>query len=150
MKKIALLVIALVLLTCKPHVNKAKMENEDYTPIAKGNLYGSGTEGLEKQNLVITNTADWKALMTQMDAVNKVSDQFSETKIDFSEFTIIALIDELKTSGGHHIELNIAANSDALVVQIKYHAPDGNATMVMTQPFYIVKIAKQDVPIVFE
>ncbi len=150
MKKITLLITALVFLHCKPHVNQAKMENEDYTLIGKGNLYGSGAEGLEKENSVITNTEDWNALMTQMDAVNKVSENFTERKIDFSESTIIAVFDELKSSGGHHIELDIASNSDATVIHIKYHAPEGNATMVMTQPFYIVKIAKQDLPIVFK
>lgn len=150
MQKITLLSIALVLINCKSHINTAKMEHVVYSLIAKGNLYGSGAEGLEKQNLVISNTEDWIALMTQMDAINKVSESFSETTIDFSEFTVIAVFDEVRTSGGHQLELDIAPNSNAVVVDVKHKAPDGNSTMVMTQPFYIVKMPKQNLPIVFE
>lgn len=88
--------------------------------------------------------------MTQMDAVNKVSESFSETKIDFSESTITTVFDELKPSGGHHIDLDIVPNSEAMVIHIKYLAPEGHATMVMTQPFYILKMPKQDLPIAFK
>ncbi len=126
------------------------MENEDVTLIAKGNLFGSGAEGLEKENVVITNSEDWNTLMAQMDAVNKVSERFAETEIDFAEYTVIAVFDEVKSSGGHHIELEIIQNSEALVVYIKYLAPRGIATTMMTQPFYIVKLPKQDSSVLFK
>ena len=85
-----------------------------------------------------------------MNAVNKVSDNFTETKIDFSKFTVIAVFDAVKTSGGHSIELDIKPNTENVVVEVSRKSPDGMATSVMTQPYHIVKIPKTDLPIVFQ
>lgn len=130
--------------------NNAKIPQIEPSVIAKGNLYGSGSEGITKQNLVIENQGDWDDLMAQMNKVNNVSDSFTETKIDFLKSSIIAIFADVKGSGGHKIELDISNTSKNTLVKVNHIAPKGNATSVMTQPYYIAKILKTDLPIVFE
>ncbi len=150
MHKLMGIVILLFALNCKSVENQAKMKQENIILIGKGNLYGSGAEGVEKQNLVITTTEEWKDLLNKINAVNKVSDSFSETDIDFSEYTVIAVFDEIKNSGGHSLNLVIQETKDKILVEVLRKGPNGIATSVMTQPYYIVKIPKPSLPIVFE
>ena len=154
MKKEVLFIVLLCLFNCKTNkestnANSVKMETIESNLIAKGDLYGSGAEGIDAQNLVITNQNDWDTLKAQMNSVNKVSDGFIETTIDFSENTIIAVFDEVKGSGGHHLELEITFNSENTLVNITHVDPEGNATSVMTQPYHIIKITKLKLPIKF-
>lgn len=151
MKTKALIILSLlVVFSCKCKKTNYKMTQNEPVLIAKGNLYGSGSEGIEKQSILITDVKGWNNLKTQMNAVNPVSDSFSETEIDFSNYSIIAVFDEVKGSGGHGIELNITSTSENTLVYIKHTAPEGIATTVMTQPYYIAKILKQDLPVVFK
>lgn len=150
MHKILVFVILLFALNCKSTENQAKMEKEDFILIGKGNLYGSGSEGIEKQNLVITSSEEWKAVLNKLNAVNRVSDSFSETNVDFSKYTIIAVFDEVKNSGGHALDLIIQEAKDKVLIEVLQKSPDGIATSVMTQPYYIVKLPKRELPIVFE
>jgi len=120
------------------------------TLIAKDNLYGNGDEGITKENLVITDEASWNDLISKMDAVNNVSDSFAETDIDFDEFQIIAVFEDLKGSGGYEIELDIGSNSDNIVVTVNEIVPTGNVTTVITQPFHIVKIPVNNLSVIFQ
>lgn len=149
MNKIFITLVLLFALNCKSTQNKERMGEEDIALIGKGNLYGSGEEGIKAQNSIITDESDWQDLMAKMNSLNKVSDGFSESKIDFSKYTIIAAFDEVKTTGGHSLELNITPNSENIKVNVISKSPDGMATDVMTQPYYIVKITKSDLPIIF-
>lgn len=150
MKKKTLIIVSLLFIfSCKTNVESSKMGKLESVLIAKGNLYGSGAEGIDEQNIIITNQNDWNNLMAQMNSVNKVSDSFSETKIDFSEYIIIAVFSDVQGSGGHSLELDISATSENTLVSVNHIAPKGNTTTVMTQPFYIVKITKSDLPVVF-
>ncbi len=150
MHKLLGIVILLFALNCKSSENQVKMTKEAIVLIGKGNLYGSGSEGIEKQNLIITSPKEWKDLLNKMNAVNKVSDSFSETDIDFSEYTVIAVFDEVKNSGGHSLNLVLEEADDKILIEVLRKSPDGMATSVMTQPYYIVKIPKPSLPIVFE
>lgn len=145
-----ILLVSVILMQCKSNVTQSNMNNLDEMLIVKGNLYGAGAEGIEKQHEVITNAEEWSSLMSKMDTVNKVSEEFSETDIDFSEYSIIAVFDEVRNSGGHGLDLEIIRNSEDIVIEVIYDGPEENATMVMTQPFYIAKIKKQDLPITFK
>ncbi|WP_299365322.1 protease complex subunit PrcB family protein [Winogradskyella sp.] len=151
MNKIIVILIVLLPLSCKTKVNNSKMkDSKTSTLIAKGDLYGSGAEGIEKQNIVISNRKDWDDLLEKMNSVNNVSDSFSETEIDFSKFKVIAVFDEVKTTGGHSIELNITEHKDSVLVEVVHKSPEGMATTVLTQPYYITKIMKNDLPIRFK
>ena len=151
MKKNTLIILLLFfIISCNSNDDDSEITAIDVTLISKDNLYGNGEEGITQQNKVITDLNSWNDLITQMNSINNVSDNFSETVIDFSQYMIIAVFDEIKGNGGHSIELNISANSANIIVEIIKSSPDGNATTVITQPYHIVKIPVSDLPILFE
>jgi PrcB C-terminal len=121
------------------------------TQIGQGNLFGNGQENISKQNLVILDDNTWRNLQSKMNAVNNVSDEFTETNIDFTKFTVIASFDEVKTSGGYSIDITkITEGESNIFVTVKNISNDGNATTVMTQPYDIAKIPKTYKSIIFE
>ncbi|NRD18902.1 hypothetical protein HNV08_02485 [Winogradskyella eckloniae] len=152
--KIKTLILLSLIVTygCKCNKTSTEMVNKkvETTLIAQGNLYGSGSEGIDKQNLVITNENDWTQLLNQMDSVNKVSSGFSESKIDFSKYAVITIFESVKGSGGHKINIAVSTTSETKIVKVMLTAPSGVASSVMTQPYYLAKIAKSNLPIVFE
>jgi hypothetical protein len=150
--KILIMLSLIFVFGCKCNKTSTEMasKNVESVLIAKGNLYGAGAEGIEKQNLVIANKNDWNALLTQLDTTNKVSQSFTETDIDFNKFTVIAIFESVKGSGGHKIAVDILETSEQKIITVKHTSPKGNATSVMTQPYYIAKLPKSDLPIVFQ
>ena len=151
-KYVLILLVAILTFSCNSdnENSDSEMTNVEQTLIVRDNLFGNGDEGLVDQNMVITNQDSWSNLITQLDAVNNVSDSFSEIDIDFSQYTIIAVLDEIRGSGGHSLELNIMSNSENIIVNVNNISPEGNATTVITQPFIIVKILNSSLPIIFE
>jgi hypothetical protein len=163
MKKELLLIVLICVFSCKCRVENTESQNAkedskmEYNKsesiksvlIAKGNLYGSGKEGLDRQNRIIDNQQDWNNLLAQINSVNKVSDSFTETAIDFSKYTIIGVFDEVKTSGGHRLELEIASDSEKIMVNVTRIAPDGLSTSDMTQPYYLLQRPKTDLQRLF-
>lgn len=150
MKTKLLLCFALVILSCKTSFKNNETGMITTQQIAKGNLHGSGEEGISKQNLVITNAKDWQALVLQMNRVNTVSEQFAETDINFSDYDVIAVFSDVKGSGGYRIDLEVHNTSKHTVVKVKQKSPEGIATSVITQPYCIVKIPKTTLPVIFE
>jgi hypothetical protein len=151
MKNFILTILLLTLfVSCTSENDNPEMTDLETTLIAKENLHGNGAEGISEQNLIISDQTTWNDLITQMNSVNNVSDNFTETDIDFSDYKIIAVFDEIKGNGGHILELNIMSNSENIIVNITDLVPEGNGTAVITQPFYIVKIQNSDLPIIFE
>tara|TARA_B110000967_G_C18887643_1_gene565073 strand:- start:675 stop:1103 length:429 start_codon:yes stop_codon:yes gene_type:complete len=142
--------MSIFVLCCNSDDDNLEMVKIESTLIAKDTLFGNGDEGIIKQNLEITNQTTWDNLISQMNSVNNVSDNFSEIDIDFSQYKIIAIFDEIRGSGGYSLELNIMSNSEIIIVNIALVEPEGNATAVVTQPFHIVKISNSDLPIIFE
>jgi hypothetical protein len=151
MKNFILIILLLTLfISCTSENDNLEMTDLETTLIAKENLHGNGAEGISEQNLIISDQTTWNDLITQMNSVNNVSDNFTETDIDFSEYKIIAVFDEIKGNGSHSLELDIISNSENIIVNVTDLALEGNATTVITQPFHIVKISNSDLPIIFE
>ena len=149
-KNVLIILLSIFVLSCNSDDDNSGMVNIESTLIAKNNLFGNGDEGIIEQNLIISDQTAWNDLMTQMNSVNNVTDNFTETDIDFSEYKILAVFDEIKGNGGHSLELNIMSNSENIIVNVTDLAPEGNITTVITQPFHIVKILNSDLPIIFE
>ena len=121
------------------------------TLVASGNLYGNGGENITRQNLIIQNNNEWIELMNKMNSVNNVTDNFTETEFDFSNFTIIALFDDIKMYGGYSIEIeSVVENRSDLIAIIRHRSPNGIAPTVITQPYVIVKIPKTEKKIIFK
>lgn len=150
LNKIFVTLVLLFVFNCKSTENQAKMAKEDIVLIGKGNLHGSGSEGIEKQNLVITSSEEWQDLLNKINSVNKVSDSFSETDIDFSKYTVVAVFDDIRESGGYSLSLAFQETTDKVLVEVLRKTPDGIATSVITQPYYIVKLPKRNLPIIFK
>ena len=117
--------------------------------IGKGALYGNGQEDIVRSNVVISNNFDWQNLMSQMNSVNNVTDGFTETNIDFSQYEIIAVFDSIYNNGGWSIDIiSIVENSSNIEVTIS-NENEGDITSITVQPYHIVKIPKSTKPVVF-
>ena len=150
MNKLVLILFAAVFIGCSNSDDNNETPAVTATEISGGDLYGNGDEGIEESRLLITNVADWNALKDSMDSVNPVSAGFAETTIDFQNYDVIAIFDEIKGYGGHTIAIDeIAVNEDNYIVSIVKTAPSGFATTVMTQPYHIYKIPKATKPVIF-
>ena len=149
--KILILVNFFLILNCT-NDSISQVTNIGFTEIARGFLKGDGAEGITKQNIVIYNDTEWNDLKTKMNLVNNETDSFSETNIDFSEFLIVAAFEEVRYEGEHFLSITeIVQTSENIFVKTKLETPSStNAIQVVTQPYYIAKIQKNDLPIVFE
>lgn len=163
MKALALMIFAATVLGCGSGNKKkatdgetekntaAKPEQVEFQTIGQGNLYGSGKEGISQQKTVIVDSDSWTRLMEKMNSVNNVTSGFSETDIDFTKYSVIAVFDKVQNSGGNSIEVvKITESENQIKVFVETTSPDGMATSVMTQPFHIVKIPATDKEVVFE
>ncbi|MGX1025287.1 protease complex subunit PrcB family protein [Psychroflexus sp. MBR-150] len=147
--KILILLFGIGLLTsCNNDDNSDFQSTEiNFTEIGKGALFGNGQEGITESNLTITNASDWQSLISQMNSVNNVSDNFTETNIDFDVFLVVAIFLEVKGQGWEIETENIIENENNITIstlETEY------ATSVMTQPFCIVKIQKTEKTIIVE
>jgi hypothetical protein len=150
MKNLLIILLSILIWSCSSDDNSPKITKVESILIAKGNLFGNGTEEISEQNLIVSDQTVWNDLISQMDSANNVSDNFTETDVDFSKYTIIAIFAEIKGNGGHSLELNIITNSDIIIVNITNLVPQEDCSNVITQPFHIVKIQNSNLPIKFE
>ena len=115
--------------------------------IGKGDLVGTY---VPQQNMVITTTAQWSALLSNLDAFNNISGGFTETNIDFNQYMIIAVFDDVYSNGGHSIDImTVDENLQNIVVDVE-KLLTGNVTTVVTQPYHIVKVQKSTKPLLFQ
>lgn len=82
-----------------------------------------------------------------MNTNNNVSDNFSETNIDFDNYMVIAVFLEIKPTGWE-VEINGVVENENNITIIKEEMELDNT--VITQPFHIVKIPITDKEIIFE
>lgn len=118
--------------------------------IGQGDLYGSGSENIPKQNIVITDQSIWTDLINAMNTTNKVSDSFTETNIDFNNFQIIAVFDNIKPNGGHSIDITKIIENDNNIIVTVENLHTGNLSSVITQPYHIVKITRSTKDVLFQ
>ncbi|SHI63792.1 PrcB C-terminal [Mesonia phycicola] len=147
MKNLVYICLAIVMFSCNSAKNN---ENITINLISKGDLYGDGAEGIEEQQTVIDNQQDWNALFEKIN-INEKSAATSFISIDFNKQMLLAIFDKQRTTGGHAISIVESVEAkNKVTFKYKITHPDGLATMVMTQPFYLATIAKTEKEIVFE
>jgi len=147
-RKLSLLVFfGLVIFTNCNNDDNLESTEINFTEIGKGALFGNGQEGISQSNVTISNTNDWKNLISQMNSVNNVSKNFTETDINFNEFTVFAIFLEVKGNGWEIGTENVIENQNNITIITK---ETQFATSVITQPFSIVKIHKTDKRIIVE
>ncbi len=152
------LISTFILYSCEETSQNQTQEDEEIITssiatelVYKGQLGGGGTEGIQKQETHVTNTEDWEALLEKMDSVNSVSENFSNTPIDFTTHTIVAVFDEVRNSGGYDVSITMESTTENQVARICYSAPgsDEIVTLAITQPFCIVKIPISETALIF-
>lgn len=149
MKNILLILTTLVfLISCSDNENiQTFPQNKEFDIIYNGVLNGNGSEGIVQSNIVISNATDWQNLITQMNSFTNVSNNFSETDIDFDNYLTIAVFLDIKPTGWEVQIDNITENMNSLIVSTNENEFDSS---VITQPFSIVKIRKTEKTIEFE
>ena len=138
MKVAIIFTVCLMLVGCQNN-----REEASFISISKGYLFGAGTEGFKKENLIISTSEEWKTFLNKLNVSNNVSETFNNS-FDYSNETIIAVFDKVRNSGGFSIEITEVLNEEKVEVTIKSTGPkptDMVATAIM-QPYHIVKIKK--------
>jgi hypothetical protein len=158
MKNIVSTIVALLLIfvgftSCKKEICNTKKVNHqvEYLTITKGELHGNGQEGFNMQGLVINSQAEYDNLLNKMSDVNNIKKDISDTIIDFSQFQVIAVFSDVKTTGGHSISIkSITDNNTFCCVNIEEISNNIGADVpIMTQPYHLVKISKTNKNIFF-
>lgn len=123
----------------------------EFAQVAKHELYGAGEEEIEGGIQVINSAEEWEGLLQQMSTVNGLPENFGGD-IDFSQYTVIAAFSDIQTTGGHFIDVvSVVQTNTALVVSVENSMDgEGNATMIITQPYHIVKIPKTTLPAILQ
>jgi len=150
MTKFTLLIFtSLFAFGCSTPNDSSNMADVESELIAKGDLSGIGTEDISNQYFSITNQIEWENFISQIDVTNEVSSGFSGQNIDFSEYVVIAVIDQVRNTSGYSIALEISTNYEKIFIESNLSSPslDGVVASVISQPYHIVKIAKTNLPI---
>ena len=115
--------------------------------IGKGEMVG---KDIPQQNTLITNSTQWNNFLTILNNPNNISNGFTETNIDFNQFMVIAVIDQVYLNGGHSVDIiTVDEDPQNIFVDVEKLLP-GNLTAVVTQPYHIVKIPKSTKPVIFQ
>ncbi|MGL2962772.1 protease complex subunit PrcB family protein [Flavobacterium sp. RSB2_4_14] len=117
--------------------------------ISKNDL--SGDENIPQQNTVVSNQTDWNNLITQMNSINNVSNNFTEINIDFSMFEVIVVMSEVKPNSSYLINIDtVIENEDNITVNYTETGDPITGYTEMKQPYHIVKIPKSPKPVIFQ
>jgi len=153
--RIILGLFLLVMIGCKTTKNNnSKTQNKQvvFQTISKGTLFGDGIEGISESNLIVLNGKAWNAIQNNMNKENSVSSSFKENSIDFSNEMVICVFDKIRSTGGFSVEIEeILIENDTTKVNyyIKKPAQGQMTSSVVTQPYHIVKMQKNDGVLVF-
>jgi hypothetical protein len=130
------IIFSLLLVSCPQN------DEGGFSSLSKGNLYGNGAEGFQKENLVISSQKEWSAFLLKIDKTNNVSETF-ENGINFSKEMVIVCVDKVRNTGGFSIEvIEVVKEGDAFVVKVKSTGPKpmDMVTTAIMQPYHVVKM----------
>lgn len=131
----------------KPKESIAESKIYPIKNIEDGYLTGNEQEGIGEGGMVINSQADWEALITKMNSVNKTID---EKTIDFNSMTVLAVFDQVRGSGGYAVDIvSVVNDGNKLLAKVQKTTPKEDAIEIMTQPYMIGFIEKTDLPVIF-
>lgn len=133
------------------HGDDENVENKNqinFQLIGKGNLIGNY---VNPQNTIITNSIKWNSFLNQIDSTTyQTSASFITTYIDFNEFIVIVVVDEIYPNNGHSIDITKMEDHPKYITINVEKLLKENATSVLTQPYHIVKIPKTTKSLLFD
>lgn len=146
MKKILVLGAAcLSLLSC---CTQKKTDSETDSKMASKNVMQEGRiEVLKQGDSGGRETAGNVVITTREELVKLYSERNWDDVpiIDFTKNNVVALFMGQKSSGGYRIGIEkLEINGNTAIVTVSKKSPEGMATTVMTQPYYIAAITKTD------
>jgi hypothetical protein len=143
-----LLILVIAFFTnCNDDSNTFIERELEIITIGKGTLSGSGLENIANEQLIVSDKITWDNLLIKIDAINNTSSTFSETDINFENYIIIAVFEELK-DGGWTIDITkVLEQENNILVQLE-NLNTGDGTLVQEQPFHIIKVEKTNKVIV--
>ncbi|CAL2103332.1 PrcB_C domain-containing protein [Tenacibaculum sp. 190130A14a] len=151
MKLIFSILCSLLLTSCPNKSMSDTQESNEIVSLFEGSLLGSGKEGFQKENLIISSEKQWQEFLNKIDSVNKVSSGF-KSEIDFKSSIVLVTIDSVRNSGGFGVKMiALKDENEKLDVIVNYTGPKPTdmVTMAITQPINIVKIKKTNKEIIF-
>lgn len=155
MMRVFLHMIIIVIVGCKT-INKNSSETQfkelSIQKLFSGSLYGNGIEGISKSNSLIKNRKDWELLVNKISLGNSSSLKLNKSPIDFSNEMVVCVFDTIRNTGGFKIEIDkiyIENDRTRIDYAIVKPAPKDMVTMVINQPYQIVKTTKREGVIIF-
>lgn len=156
MKKIGILLCLLFGLgACNSDDNQGEFQN---TPLVIENILNSYMSsrldvGEGREHRVIHNAEEWQELLNHISYLeygnSHTTSKLEAVQLNFNNEIALTVIDEVKSSGGHSIDVVKVEEQEKEIVITIDRLHKGNITLVETQPFHIVKIPKKNKPIVF-
>lgn len=143
------IVLTLLMFSCTEKKNNSEViQPVEFSTLSQGDLNGNGDEGIEKSKLIITDKKVFTVLLSKMNTIN---DEVSPIPmVDFDENIVLAVFDDVKSHGGHSIDITkVTEQEDRFLVQIERLNTGGMLT-VITQPYHLVMIPKTTKPIIFK
>ncbi len=127
-----------------------------YSSVLRGHL--SGHEGIEKQDIVITNQSDWAGLLERMNSYFQspdFPDKVPQTEIDFSRFMVLATFDRFDCVYPDPCPALIFRDVTDIIetdssISVLVQNLDISVVEGYPEPFHIVKIPVSAKPVVFE
>ena len=150
MKTIILSLVLFLSLSCSKNDDKQSVPNVA-TPITFILIGKSSISDPSQplQNVLITNQTQWDTLLTSMNEVNNVSNNFIETSINFNDFDIVAVFKNPISNSTSTVDIaSIVENQTNRLVTIEYLKI--GISNDIAQPFHIVKIPKSAKPVIFQ
>ena len=135
-----------MLLSCNNSDDSFSPQNITPILIGKNSISNPSTP---LQNSLITNQAQWDILLSTMNSVNNVSNNFTESSIDFNNFDIVAVFRNPISNSSSTVDITSIVETENQRVVTVQNLIDGVSADV-AQPFHIVKIPKSPKPIVFQ
>ncbi|MEM0541791.1 hypothetical protein WFZ85_04125 [Flavobacterium sp. j3] len=129
----------------------APFEPVTITPILISKNYLSGGENIPQQSTVISNQTDWNNLITQMNSINNVSNNFTEINIDFTNYIILLVLDRVRPTTSYTINIvSIIEYEENIIVDFTATGDPLNGFTGIRQPYHIVKIRRSSKPVIFQ
>jgi hypothetical protein len=119
-------------------------QNIPFTLVGSGPYSGNAVTS----NLVIQNNTQWVTLKNEL--TQNVTNQFTETNIDFNNFFLVAVIDNVRPDTGFVVNINSILEYENNIIVTVTSNNTGSGYQVLSRPFRIVKIPKSLKPISFQ
>lgn len=146
MKAIILSIFIFSVLGCSKNDDSGN-DPQAITPLQISQFHLTGTEGVPQQNIVIADEAVWETIKESM---STRLHHFTETEINFDEFIVLAVFDQIYPYEGNSIDITgVVEHQSNIIVTVDRLLP-GSALTMIQQPYHIVKIPISNKPVVFE